>query len=136
MSANREAVIVWSQDVLPGKSSLFKSTFRNSNWTHPTGVNDHFGVGDHINEFVVAMDAAGDVVVAFTAADASFSWVTCLSERRYDSWIHPTTLAEHISPGSTVATQPAIAIDGNSEVTVIWRQSDGTFQKTYASEYR
>lgn len=136
MSANRQAVIVWSQDVAPSQSRLFKSVYGNASWTHPAGLNDHFSVGDHVNEFTVGMDSIGNVIVPYTAADASLNWATYKSERRYSSWLHPGSLADHISPTGTVATLPWIAVDGDDAVIVIWRQSDGTFQKTYMSEYR
>lgn len=136
MSADRQAVIVWSQDTGSFRSHLFKSVYGNSTWTHPAGLNDHFSVGDHVNEFTVAMDSVGNVIVPYTAADASLTWATYLTERRFASWSHPGSLANHISPSGTVATLPWIAVDGNDAVIVIWRQSDGTFQKTYMSEYR
>lgn len=136
MSTNQEAVIVWSQDTGSLQSHLFKSVYANSTWTHPAGINDHFSVGDQVNEFTVAMDSLGSVIVPYTAADASLNWATYKSERRFSSWMHPGSLADHISPGGTAATLPWIAVDGDDAVIVIWRQSDGTFQKTYMSEYR
>jgi hypothetical protein len=129
------AVVVWRQDVGAG-SSLFASEHRAGAWRHPASLADRFAVGLHVNEFAVAMDAAGDVVVPYTAADATQNWAVYLSEYRGGAWRHAAGPGARINPGSTPASQPAIAVDGQGAVTVIWRQSDGVFQKTYLSEYR
>ncbi len=136
MSANREAVIVWSQDVAVGQTSLFKSEYRAFAWTHPSGLGAAFGVGQDVNEIAVAMDTTGNTVVLFTAGNIGQNWATYLSEYRYGGWRHPATLADKISPGATSATLPYIAVDGSDVVTAIWRQSNGMFQSVYISEYR
>lgn len=134
--AGDQAVVVWSQDVNATDSSLFVSEYRGGSWMHPAGLADHFAVGQLVREFVLAMGSSGHVVVPYTAADSSMNWATYLSERRDLVWTHATSLADHISPGATPTAEPAIAIDGDNAVIVIWRQSDGNFEKTYLSEFR
>lgn len=131
-----DAVIVWSQDVSATGSSMFKSEYRRGIWTHPVSLADHFAVGQLVRDFVIAMDSAGNVVVPYTAADATMNWAMYLSEYRDGAWRHASGLADHINPGTSVTSEPAIAIDGQNAVIVIWRQSDGSFEKTYMSEYR
>lgn len=131
-----EAVIVWRQDVSASGSSLFASEHRNGTWAHPPGLGARFAVGQHVDAFVLGMDAAGEVVVGYTAADAGRVWAMFLSERRAGTWTHAASLAGRINPGSTPVSEPAIAIDGTGAVMVAWRQSDGAFEKMYLSEYR
>jgi hypothetical protein len=136
LASNGDGVIVWRQDVSATATRLFKSEYRGGAWTHPTSLGAHFGVGPRVEEFAVAIDGAGNTVVAYTAADAVQPPAVYLSEYRRARWTHATSLAQHISPLGPATSLPRVSIDGDGDVVVLWRQSNGMHEHAFCSEYR
>ncbi|MEZ5966015.1 MAG: hypothetical protein R3F56_19420 [Planctomycetota bacterium] len=135
MARSGAAIIVWRQDVGAGVSGLLKSELNNGTWTHPASVSDRFTLAD-VTEFAVQMDSEGNAVVVYAAADGAGPTRLYKSELRRGAWLHPRDVDDHISPLGGPVSLPWVSVDGHDDVVVLWRQSNGTFQRAFLSEYR
>jgi hypothetical protein len=135
MARNGDALVVWRQDVTASASALFKSERRAGVWTHPAATTAAFSVGQPTGDFAAVMDAEGNAAVAY-AAVAGGPAVLLLSELRRGAWQHPSGLADRVSPVGGDVTEPWLAVDGNDDLVLTWRQHDATNFRAFLSEYR
>jgi mRNA-degrading endonuclease HigB of HigAB toxin-antitoxin module len=136
MDDNGNAIIVWSQSN-GTDSQIFKSEYRDSTWTHPSGLNDNIspdGQGAELAQ--VAMDNGGNAIIVWMQLDGS-NWQIFKSEYRDSVWTHPTGLNDNISPdGQDTLEYPKVAMDNNGNAIIVWTQSDGSNWQMFKSEYR
>ncbi|MBF0361356.1 MAG: hypothetical protein HQK49_10105 [Oligoflexia bacterium] len=132
---NGNAIITWVQ--LDGsKWQIFKSEYRNGSWTHPTSLSDNISLdGQNTDWPVVAMDNNGNAIITWRQLDGS-KYQIFKSEYRNGSWTHPASLSDNISPDGQDVLTPIVAIDNNGNAIITWRQSDGSKQQIFKSEYR
>jgi hypothetical protein len=133
---NGDFVVVWRQDLNATDTGLLRSEYRSGVWTHPQNLAAHFSVGTVVDEFVAAVDPAGETVIAYCAANASLVFSMYLSEYRLGLWHDATSLTQRISPVGPNTAQPTLGVDGFGAFVLFWQQSDGTFRRSFLSEYR
>jgi hypothetical protein len=136
-----EAILTWIQrDGIPGEYwRIFASEYRGGVWKHPTALTAAISpAGSHAYFPVPTLDGNGNAVIAWYQIDATLvrAWQVFKSEYRAGAWTHPSGLADNISPDGQNAESPRIASGGNSDVAIVWRQSNGQNQQIYKSEYR
>jgi hypothetical protein len=136
MARGGQAIVVWRQDVSATESGLFKSEYRGGAWTHPSSLTDRFTVGTAVTGFAVEMDPDGNTVIPYAANAGGGTTVLLKSEHRLGVWQHPAALSDRISPPGGDVTTPWVAVDGNDDVVILWRQYDGTNQRAFLSEFR
>jgi hypothetical protein len=83
----------------------------------------------------VAMDNSGNTVITWKQLDGTSSQIF-KSEYRSGSWTHPSNLSDNISPDGMDVWDPKIAMDNLGNTVITWKQSDGTNQQIFKSEYR
>jgi hypothetical protein len=136
MSDNGDAVIVWDQSD-GAKSQIFRSEYRNGVWSDPTGLTDNISP-DGQDAFVskVAMNANGEAVIVWQQSDGANIQIF-RSEYRNGSWIDPAGLSDNLSPDGGTASEPWVAMNGNGEAVIVWKQSDDSgLTQIFRSEYR
>jgi hypothetical protein len=132
MADNGDAIIIWTQ------TSLFKSEYRSGAWTHPSTEYDYISPDDgqmFVQDNDVAMDENGNTIIVWQQNNGSYNRVY-MSEYRGGTWTHPGSLANSISPAGPGANSPKVAMDNNGNAIITWRQSDGTKNQIFKSEYR
>jgi hypothetical protein len=135
MDNNGNAVIVWSQSD-GSKKQIYKSEYRGGVWNHPTFLTNSISPdGQNASGPQVAMDYNGNAVIVWSQWDGS-KWQIYKSEYRESAWNHPTFLTNSISPVGQHAESPQVAMDNNGNAIIVWRQSDGSDNQTFKSEYR
>jgi len=134
MDDNGNAVIVWRQSD-GSNTQIFKSEYRSGTWTHPISLSDNISPdGQDASNPQVATDDNGNAVIVWTQYDGS-NWQVFKSEYRSGTWTHPASLADNISPDGS-ASDPQVAMDDNGNAVIVWRQSDGSYDQIFKSEYR
>ncbi len=136
MDANGNAIIVWYQCDASGYYQIFKSEYRNGNWSHPAGLTDNISP-DGQNAFNprVAMDLNGNaIIVWYQYSGADFQIYK--SEYRGGAWSHPASLSDAVSLAGQNAFNPQAAMDTNGNAIIVWYQSDGAKYQIYKSERR
>ncbi|MBY0315471.1 MAG: hypothetical protein K2Q26_08125 [Bdellovibrionales bacterium] len=83
-----------------------------------------------------AIDAAGNIIVAWMQEDSVGDYQIFKSEYRNGTWIHPTSLSDNISPDGRAAWYPKVTMNNNGVAIIVWYQSDGTRSQIFKSEYR
>lgn len=138
MSDNGEALIAWTQS--DGTDhQIFVSEYRSGSWTHPADLTDHLSVsgsGNFTGWPDVAMDGAGDAVIAWAQFDGSSLWQVFKSEYRSGSWAHPSDLSDNISPDGSSAYNPRVAMDDAGSSIIVWNQRVGNHHQIFKSECR
>ncbi|MCP4176491.1 MAG: fibronectin type III domain-containing protein, partial [bacterium] len=74
-------------------------------------------------------------VMVWTDTDGSNKQIY-KSEFRNGSWSHPANAEDNITPNGQDAVFCALDIDSNGIIKIVWKQSDGTNQQVFLSEYR
>ncbi len=132
------AIIVWyqNQDV-SFNYHVFKSEYRNGAWVHPTNSADHISIeGFNSNRPYMTMSANGQAVIVWSQFDGSQERIF-MSEMRDGTWVHPTSITDYISPGTSSAADPRVAMNSTGETLIVWEQYDGlSVDQTFKSEYR
>ncbi|MBI5635245.1 MAG: DUF1565 domain-containing protein [Nitrospirae bacterium] len=129
------ALIAWQQK--DGANwQIFKSEFRNNAWSHPASLSDNVSPNgtDAINPRA-AMDGSGNALIAWQQQDSA-NWQIFKSEFRGGSWAHPSTLSNNISPDSSDAANPQVAMDNSGNALAVWEQKDGANWQVFKSEFR
>jgi hypothetical protein len=136
MDDNGNAIVVWQQS--DGSNlQIFKSEYRNSTWSHPSGLNDNISPdGQGAEQSQAAMDNSGNCIIAWSQDDGTNSQMF-KSEFRNDTWTHPADLTDNFSPDGTHASEyPDIAMNSLGEAVIVWAQPDGSNYQIFLSEYR
>jgi len=163
MDGNGNAVIAWSQSdgvsqctsgpaMFSACTNIFKSEHRNGAWTHPSTTAQFInpsGAGIMASRPQVTMNGAGDAIIAWEGYASSSNDCTALlmpcsqifkSEFRNNAWLHPSGLADNISPDGQAATLGGVALSSNGDAFIVWSQEDGAVPQSYSrifkSEYR
>jgi hypothetical protein len=136
MDNNGNALIVWFQSN-GVNNQIFKSEYRNGAWTHPADLNDNISPDGTFALYPqLAMDDSGNAVIVWRQQNVSAIWQIYKSEYRNGVWTHPANLADTLSPGGTTAIQASVAMDNIGDTLIAWRQSDGSSNQIFKSEYR
>ncbi|HPV29780.1 MAG: hypothetical protein GXY28_04400 [Bacteriovoracaceae bacterium] len=135
MDDNGNALIVWEQ--FNGSNyQVFKSEYRDGEWTHPADLDDHISPdGQDAEEPHAAMDNNGNAVIVWDQDDGS-NWRIFKSEYRNGAWTHPADLDEYISPDGYDAYPSRVAMDNSGNALIVWEQYDGSNWQVFKSEYR
>ncbi len=135
MDSSGNTVIVWHQ-YDGGITRIFKSEYRDGEWTHPTGPDDNISPdGWHALLPQVAMNDSGSAVIVWRQYDGSNDQIF-KSEYRGGEWTHPANLSDNISPDGGDAELPRVAMDDLGNAVIVWEQSDGSLDRIFKSEYR
>ena len=54
----------------------------------------------------------------------------------FAEWVNPAGLSDYMGLGTMNAVYPQTAMDDNENAIIIWKQSDGSYQQIFKSEYR
>jgi len=130
------ALVVWRQSD-GTNSQIFKSEYTARGWSHPADLFDNISPdGQDVECPSVAMNAAGDAVIAWSQHDGTHLQIF-VSQRESGIWTHPVDLTDSISPPGKNASDVQVAIDDNGDAIVAWSQSDSSNQlQIFKSEYR
>ncbi len=135
MDDNGNAIVVWNQND-GANNQIFKSEYRGSAWTHPSGLSDNISTdGTNAYDSQVEMDNNGNAIVVWYQSDGTNDQIF-MSEYRGGAWTHPSSLTDNISPDGTGASYPQVAMGDNGDAIVVWYQSDGANDQIFKSEYR
>lgn len=134
-AAGGNAIITWKQsDGTNGQ--VFKSEYRNNAWSHPINLDDNISPDSQTASVSsVFMDGNNNAIIAWEQSDGTNGQVF-KSEYRDNTWSHPNSLADNISPNGQDASWPLVAMDDDDNAIITWRQSDGTNEQVFISEYR
>jgi uncharacterized protein YheU (UPF0270 family) len=135
LSDNGEAVIVWNQSD-GSTSQIFRSEFRNGEWTDPENGSDNISPdGQAATSPQVSLNDNGEAVIVWYQSDGSKNQIF-RSEYRDGLWKDPKDLSDNISPNGIDARSPQVALNNTWDAVIVWRQSDGTNQQIFRSEFR
>lgn len=141
INSSGDAVVVWRQVDGSGNEQIFMSERDGDTglWDNPADLSDNISPdGFSAGEREVEMDDSAHSVVAWKQRVAvSGSEAMFLSERASyaESWVHPVDIDDFISPvGGGAVMPPSVAVGGNGNAIVVWRQSNGTGDRLYMSE--
>jgi len=136
IDAQGNALVVWRQSD-GSNSQVFKSEYTGRGWTHPSDLFDNISPdGQDVECPCVAMNAAGDAVIAWSQHDGTHLQVF-VSQRSNGIWSHPADLTDSISPPGKNASDVGVAMDDNGDAILVWSQSDsGNQLQIFMSEYR
>ena len=137
LSESGTALITWAQND-GSNDQVFRSEYRNGEWTDPTSLTDDHISPDGADAFdtELVMDSSGNALIAWVQNDGSNDQIF-RSEYRNGEWTDPTSLTDdHISPDGEDAYNVEIAMDDNGNALIVWEQYDGDFDRVYISEYR
>jgi uncharacterized protein YheU (UPF0270 family) len=135
MDNNGNAIIVWKQ-VDGNVSQVFKSEYRNGQWTHPADLSDNISLDGYSAKYPqVAMDDNGNAIIVWQQSDGSNEQIF-KSEYRNGQWTHPADLSDNISPDGMGVGSPQVAMDDNGNAIIVWDQPDGNKDQIFKSEYR
>lgn len=135
MDDNSNALILWEQS--DGvNSQIFKSEFRNNNWTHPINLSDNISSnGQSASGPKVVMDNLGNSLIVWYQLDGTNPQLF-KSEFRNGSWIHPINLADHFTSDYVDIYEYAVGIDNQGNAVISWISDNSTNLMLYKSEYR
>ncbi len=135
ISDNGDSLIVWNQSD-NSRDQVFLSEYRNGTWTHPVDSSDNISPnGNDVNNPKAYINASGESLIVWQQFDGSNNQIF-MSEYRNNSWSHPTSATDNISPDTTSASDPRADINDSGESIIVWRQSDSSNSQIFKSEYR
>ncbi len=130
-----DGYLVWQQYV-SGNGRIFLATYHDGVWTKPASATDGISPDTtHAQDVRVAVSSGGHVVVVWAQAD-NHNYRIYKSEMRNNTWTHPSSLTDCISPAGSDAYAPDVAFDGSGNAVITWVQSDGANQQVFKSEFR
>lgn len=144
LSEGGDAVVAWSQNNNSNEKKIFISHLRNGNWQHPQDLNDFVNKGANAQEPTVAINQAGEAIVAWQQQYNS-KYRVYLTEYRSGTWTHtvePIDETAYISPGDTqvhydLNRPQAVAMDNEGNAIIVWSQDDNSaLEQVFKSEYR
>jgi hypothetical protein len=128
-------IIVWQQSD-GTNSQIYKSEYRNGLWSHPIGLADNISPdGQNATDPQVAMNNYGNAMIVWSQSDGANTQIF-RSEYRNGSWTHPADLTDNISPDGEDASDVILDMNDNSNVLIVWKQSDGTHEQIFKAESR
>ena len=139
MDANGNTIIVWTQRTGTGWE-IFKSEYRNGTWSHPSSLSDNISFDGHQALFPqVAMGDNGDAIIVWQQ-NTSDGIQIFKSEYRNNTWSHPTSFSDSISPlyySGDWAFNPQVAMNAEGTAIICWQQCDSSdsSRNIYKSEY-
>lgn len=120
VAADGRAFVVWQQNEGMLRSLWSSAGAAGAAWSAGSGLTEQ-GVARQFNEPVLAMNPAGQAVLAWGDARSSFSQVFV---RRYDTATGSWGSEQQASIDSLLQhTEQRVAIDGQGRTTVVWRGS-------------
>ncbi len=134
MDAGGNALIAWDQTVDGGNLQIYKSEYRDGEWTHPEDLDDNITPGGDAYNNQVAMDALGNALIVWEEHDGGHARIL-KSEYRGGAWTHPADIADGISPEGD-PNFPQVAMDALGNALIVWPQYDGSKTQIFKSEYR
>jgi len=137
MDNRGDAIVVWYQSV-GLYNRIYKSEYRDGNWTHPSDLSDGISPDLQYQEAssaYAAMDNKRNALIVWYQYDGGPSQIF-KSEYRQRIWAHPSGLSDNISPDGQSAYAPQAVMDDNGNALVVWMQSDGNNDQIFKSEYR
>jgi mRNA-degrading endonuclease HigB of HigAB toxin-antitoxin module len=137
MDNNGNAIITWDQKDDPsGKTQIFKSEYRNSSWTNPSGLSDNISPdGQNASSPQVGMDDLGNAIIAWKQATTTKEKVF-RSTYRNSTWTNPSSLSDFISFSDSDGANVQLAMDTLGNAILLWEQNDGVALRNYVSEFR
>jgi len=135
MDDNGNAIIVWQQSD-GSNDQIFKSEYRNGQWTFPADLTDNISPdGQRAYAPQMAMGDNGNAIIVWQQSDGS-SLQIFKAEYRNGQWTIPADLTDNIGPDGQDAVGPEVAMDDNGNAIIVWEQSDGSNIQIFKSEYR
>lgn len=135
---NGDAIIAWIQNA-GTIDQVYKSEYRNGVWTHPSNLADNISPTSNGVSYVrAAMDKNGNSIIVWAQVDAGPHLQIFKSEYRNGTWTHPSSDTNNISPDTTHATMPVVAMSDNGDAVISWVQDvdTGGNYLVYKSDYR
>lgn len=123
MDNDGNTIVIWAQND-GSKDKLFKSEYRNGQWTHPTDLTDNISLDEtHVESFRLAMSRNHALIVwnQYAKPDQVFK-----SEYRDGRWTLPTDLSDYISLKGANAYLPRLAMDNEGNAIILWGQASQT----------
>ncbi len=144
VNSRGDAVVVWRQYDGSNDDQIFMSVREGGTglWDNPADLSDNISPdGFEAGEREVDMDDSGHTVVAWkqdVAVGGSEGMFIGERDRTGGPWILPSDITDFISPvgGGSVGGTPSVAVGGDGNAVVVWRQSDGGMDRLYMSEKR
>jgi hypothetical protein len=134
MSASGDSVISWHQlDNHPQQAAyqVFKSEYSGGAWLHPTDRGDNISPnGFAAVDPAIAMDDLGQSIIVWRGFDGIVTRIF-KSERRAGAWVHPTGMADNISPTGGNSRDPRVAMQNHHEALIAWNQRGQIFKSEY-----
>ncbi len=135
MDDNGNTIIMWQQSD-GTNNQVYKSSYRNGIWTHPTSTSDHIGIAGQSADYPqMAMDSNGNAIITWHQFDGAYDRIY-MSEYRNGVWNDASSLADQITAAGQYASNPHVALADNGNSIITWTQWDGTNDRIYKSEYR
>ncbi len=131
------AVVVWVQsDGL--RNQIYKAEYRSGTWTGPANLDDHVSLNNNAASAPkVAMDSNGNAIITWVQNDGSATAQVYKSEYRSAVWTKPSSLSDKVSPSSSAASSPLVAMDNKGNGIITWYQPNGAgTNQIFKSEYR
>jgi len=144
VNSGGEAVVIWRQLDNMGDEQIFMSERDGTGlWDNPVDLSDNISPdGFSVAEREVDIDDDGHAVIAWKQkVSASGTEALFFIERESSSaaWVFGTGIDDYISPvDGRWVSPPSLAVGGNGNAIVVWRQGDGYFtnERLYMSEKR
>lgn len=138
MDSKGNGIVAWSQ--FDGNNwRIYRAEYRDGQWQKPASLDEAMSpAGGDAKEPRVAMAANGDAVVVWEQKVFRDSYIY-MAERRQGGWRLPSSLEEHISPGTSYAWEPEVAMDDRGNTVIVWDQESagtGSVHALFKSEYR
>ncbi|MCG8335295.1 MAG: hypothetical protein MJE63_12295 [Proteobacteria bacterium] len=111
---------------------------KNKSWSFPANVNENISPdGTAVSgKPTVSMSDNGSAALAWIQHDGTRNQVY-ISTYINNSWNHPTSLANAVSPSTTAVIGPLASAGNNSgDFIIVWIQNNGTNNQVFKSEYR
>lgn len=130
-----DAVIVWQQSD-GARTQIFRSELVEGEWSDPLDLMDNISPdGADAVSPKVALSNNGEAVIVWQQSVGLDQQIFRV-ERRGGVWTEVQDLDDNISPDGTIATQPQVVMNDHGEAIVVWRQTDGSTDQIFLSEYR
>jgi hypothetical protein len=124
-----DAIVVWDQMDTEGNSQIYRSEFRNGEWTDPLDLSDHISP-DYASGYRprVAMDNNGNSVIVWHGYEGDSSNIY-IAEYRNASW----TEARVVSSKYCSASETHVAMGEDGSAMIAWEQDNAVLFCRYLS---
>lgn len=143
MSDYGNALVVYEQPDDGALSQIFVNEYKKGlsedswSWVNPTGLANNISPdGTNASDPVVAMDANGDGIIAWSQNDST-RYQIFKAELKDGFWTYPTGLSDNISLPDSSCDYTSVAMDDNGNAIIAWEQNDAAPNgQIFISEYR